>query len=253
MSDPAIVFEDVTYGYVAGEPTLQAASFSIEKGEFIGIIGPNGGGKTTLLRLAMGFIKPWTGKITIFGQEANKHPNGIAYVPQTLRFDKQFPITVLELVLAGRLSHLQWWGGFSKKDRQKAFDALDRVKLLEFAEKPFGCLSGGQMQRALIARALVSDPLILFLDEPTASVDSDSETEIQEILTILRSQLTIIMVTHDIHAVVQKVDRLLYVQRKVAAMSSEQVCEHFALGLYHFPLVETKKGHLASFAKTLFH
>src|SRR5437868_14861374 len=118
--EKAISCKQVSFGYNKKEPILLNVSFDVNDGEFIGIIGPNGGGKTTLLKLLMGFLEPWEGEISIYGNSTLKHPNGIAYVPQTLRFDKQFPITVKELVLGGRLSKLPWWGLFSKEDEKQA-------------------------------------------------------------------------------------------------------------------------------------
>ena len=242
----AIQVSNLSFGYRKDEYTIQDATFAVQEGEFIGIIGPNGGGKTTLLKLLLGFLDPWAGSISIFGKSPKKHPNGIAYVPQQLRFDREFPITLLELVLGGRLSNLSLFGRFSKEDHEEAVKALEKVKLLHCIKKPFGELSGGQMQRALIARALAMNPKILLLDEPTASVDSKAEAEIYELLKELRHELTIMMVTHDIRAVINDVDRVISVQRHIEAMSSTTLCEHFALGLYHFPLIETGRGHLPS-------
>lgn len=241
---PAISMRHVFFGYNKQEPIIVDANIEVQKGEFIGIIGPNGGGKTTLLKLLMGFLEPWKGEISLFGKSPKNYPNGIAYVPQVLRFDKQFPITVMELVLGGRLSNLPWWGVFSKNDRAQAMSALEKVKLEDIASRPFGTLSGGQAQRALIARALASDPQILLLDEPTANVDVQAEAEIYDLLLELRKHLTILMVTHDIRAVIQQVERVLCVQRQVDSITPSGLCEHFALGLYHFPLIQTTESHL---------
>lgn len=243
MSAPVISVQNVSFGYTKEEPVLQNVSFTVAKGECIGLIGPNGGGKTTLLRLIMGFLTPTHGRISLFGKSPKRHPNGIGYVPQSLRFDKYFPITVRELVLGGRLSQLPWWGRFSRKDTEHAEHALHKVGLEKLADRPFGTLSGGQMQRALIARALAQEPKILLLDEPTASVDIQAEADIYSILDAIRSQLTILMVTHDIRAVIQHVQRVFCVQGKLAALNPKEVCEHFALGLYHFPLMNTPEEH----------
>jgi len=242
----AISMKGVYFGYTNTERVIENASITVHEGEFIGIIGPNGGGKTTLLKLLMGFLEPTKGSISIFGKSPKSYPNGIAYVPQNLRFDKLFPITVMELVLGGRLATLPWWGLFSKSDREKAEEALDKVKLSEFAHKPFGELSGGQAQRALIARSLASEPRILLLDEPTANVDVQAEAAIHELLLELRKHLTILMVTHDIRAVIRQVERVLCVQGQIDAVSPGELCEHFALGLYHFPLIQTPETHLKS-------
>lgn len=248
MKDPdsktAVVVDDVTFGYSKGDVIVQKASFSIQEGEFIGVIGPNGGGKTTLLKLIAGFLKPWKGDIFIFGKAPTIYPNGIAYVPQTLRLDKQFPITVLELVLGGKLTSLPWWGKFSQEDKQEAMKALELVHLTKYANEPFGSLSGGQAQRALIARALIQKPKILLLDEPTASVDAQAEADILDILKELSNRLTIIMVSHNVAAIIHKVKRVLCVQHVVDIIEPSELCEHFALGLYHYPLIQTTETHL---------
>lgn len=252
---PVISLKNVSFGYTPGQPVLQDVNLEVTEGEFIGIIGPNGGGKTTLLKLLLGFISPWKGTISILGKSTTCYPNGIAYVPQVLHYDKQFPITVIDLVLAGRLSTLAWWGTFTKEDREKALFALEQVDLIEYKDRPFGTLSGGQAQRALIARALAQEPKILLLDESMACVDMQAEAEIYDVLNKIRSSLTILMVTHDIRAIIQHVKRVLCVQGKVISLGPSDVCEHFALGLYHFPLILTPEQHLkpvSSFAKTGF-
>ena len=231
---------DVQHLYFDYGPTevLKDASFEISKGEFLGVIGPNGGGKTTLLRLLMGFLSPTKGTVLIDGADPQVKRDKIAYVPQNLRFDKQFPISVNELVLSGRLSTLPWHGRYSKQQREIAQHALELVKIEDLGSRPFGELSGGQMQRALIARALASEPEILFLDEPTASVDARTEEEIYLLLKSLTPTITIVMVTHDLKAAIELVDRVLCVQRTVVSLEPQQVCEHFALGLYHPPMIQ---------------
>lgn len=245
----AVSVKEVSFGYTKDEPVLTKVSFEIEEGEFVGLIGPNGGGKTTLLKLLMGFLEPWQGTISIFDKPATTYPNGIGYVPQVLHFDRYFPISVYDLVLEGRLSKLSWTGRYSKEDKEAALAALEEVNLGDFKDKSFGTLSGGQAQRVLIARALASDPKVLLLDEPMAAVDAKAEADIYEVLHKVRSQRTILMVTHDIQAVIQQVKRVLCVQGSVMSLAPSQVCEHFALGLYHFPLILTPDQH---FAKTKF-
>lgn len=215
---------------------LKHVSFHVDSGEFIGIIGPNGGGKTTLLKLLMGFLKPTLGKLEIFGLPPSASWQRVAYVPQGLHFDRQFPISVEELVLSGRLSRLPWYGIYSDRDRKAVRDALELVGLNDFRHCSFGSLSGGQAQRALIARALVAEPQLLLLDEPTASVDSQAQALIYSILKRLRGTMTILMVTHDLKAAIEVVERVLCVQGGVLSLLPSEVCEHFALGLYHAPL-----------------
>ncbi len=237
MKESVVNFEHVSFAYQDAF-VLKDVSFEVKNGEFIGIIGPNGGGKTTLLKLMMGFLKPNAGKIKIFGKCPQNSLELIAYVPQTVRFDRQFPISVMELVLSGRLSKLAWHGQYSKIDKEKALHALEKVGLVDLQYNAFGTLSGGQAQRVLIARALVSEPKLLLLDEPTASVDVQAEEDIYRILESLKGQMTMMMVTHDLGTVVSKVDRVILIQGNALTLNPEEVCEHFAIGLYHAPLIK---------------
>lgn len=207
--------------------------FIIEHGEFVAIIGPNGGGKTTLLRLLLGFLQPRSGEIQLLADGENR-PSvaSIAYVPQQLKLDRAFPISVEEVVLTGLLSKLPWYGSFSKIQKQAAYSALELVGMQSLQKASFGKLSGGQAQRVLVARALVSQPKLLLLDEPTASIDPEAQKEIYQLLTHLKGLMTIVMVTHDVKMVRNQVDRLFCVQQNVTELKPEQVCNHLAFGLY---------------------
>jgi zinc transport system ATP-binding protein len=236
---PVIELENVSFAY-PGNLVLRDVSFQVYPGEFIGMIGPNGGGKTTLLKLILGFLKPLKGTVKVFGEVAGSSPtlNRLAYVPQAIRFDRDFPISVEEVVLSGLISHLPWHGRFHTADRIAAQEALEKIGLPHLAKASFGTLSGGQAQRVLIARALVSNPQLLLLDEPTASVDSQAEADIYALLNWLKGQMTILMVTHDLRAAIEQVGRILCVQGSVLSLKPEEVCKHFAFGLYHMPLIQ---------------
>ena len=170
---------------------LKNISFEIKKGDFIGIIGPNG--KTTLLKVMVGLIKPNTGHI-----HTPEHTR-IGYVPQVSSFEDAFPITVLDAILMGHIKFpLKAFFKASEEDKQKAYSLIDRLGLTEVKLNNVSDLSGGQLQKVLIARALMSDPTLLILDEPTASLDANSKTEIYEILKKLNTDISIVMVTHDI-------------------------------------------------------
>ena len=232
--DEAIGWKDVAFSY-DGEPVLRPSSFSIQKHTMTGIMGPNGGGKTTLLKLLMGFLDPSAGQIQIF----NRSPAGcyprISYVPQFLKADREFPISVEELVLLGCLA---------KPEHRKNLDHwLDKLGLTAHRKKRFGALSGGLAQRSLIARALISEPDLLLLDEPTAKIDPPSSAAILHLLESLKKTKTILLVTHDIKTIVEKVDRILCVQGVVQSYLPGEVCEHFAMGLYHTPLLSLPKNH----------
>ncbi|MCE5316233.1 MAG: metal ABC transporter ATP-binding protein [Parachlamydia sp.] len=232
----AIVSFDHVYFSYQDTSVLTDVSFKVTPGEFLGIIGPNGGGKTTLLKLILGFLKPKSGAISVLDAPPGTASTRIAYVSQGLNYDRQFPISVKELVLSGRLSSLPWYGAYAPEDLQAAQNALEKVGMQDFSNHPFGKLSGGQAQRALIARALVTEPDLLLLDEPTASVDTQAEGAIYDILKSLRKTMTILMVTHDLRAAIDIVDRVLCVQGGLTSLLPQEVCEHFALGLYHTPL-----------------
>lgn len=240
--EPVVLVEDLSFAY-QDFPVLKNVTFHVNSGEFIGVIGPNGGGKTTLLKLIMGFLQPTSGTIKVFGKPPSFVLGHMAYVPQTNRFDKQFPISVMEVVLMGRLSQLSWYGKYSKEDHRAAVEALKKVGLLEFKDRSFGTLSGGQAQRVLIARALASNPSLLILDEPTASVDVKVQGEIYALLKHLSKDMTIIMVTHDLGIAIELVQKVFCVQQHVITLKPEEVCEHFALGLYHSPLISTIGPH----------
>lgn len=243
---PILEMDHVSFAYDRN-PILTDVNLAIYPGEFVGLIGPNGGGKTTLLKLILGFNRPAKGTIRVLehSPRSTSVHHCMAYVPQSLRYDREFPISSLEVVLSGLLSQLPWYGKFKSKELKLAHEALEQVGMEEYCHHPFGQLSGGQAQRVLIARALVAKPCLLLLDEPTASVDSKAEADIHAILNRLKGQMTIIMVTHDLSAAASLVDRLFCVQGKVFELDPKEICEHYALGLYHDPLIQInrlKKG-----------
>lgn len=232
----ALDIEHLFFSY-QGTPVLKDVTFSIQEGQCIGIIGPNGGGKTTLLSLLMGFLTPQKGSIRILGFSPKQARRFIGYVPQNFRFDPQFPISNLEVVLTGCLHKLQWHGHYQKEDTRAALEALDKVGMLPFKNARFSELSGGQAQRVLLARALVSEPKILLLDEPTASIDPVAQKEIYSLLNALKGKMTLLMVTHDLKTAIDYVERVFCLQVELSVFSKAEICRHFALGLYHPPIV----------------
>ncbi len=221
-------------------PIFNGIDVQVPKGQFVGIIGPNGGGKTTLLKLILGTLEPDQGSVSLFGLSEYRPEGRLAYVPQTTHFDTRFPISVMELVLMGRFAHLSFWGRYSKEDKEKAQAALRAVGLQDKGHMPLSALSGGQVGRALIARALSSDPELLILDEPTANVDPEAAKEIYEIIGSLKGKTTVLMVTHELETIIDKVDRVLCVQNGVTWLAPKDVCAHFAMGLYHPKLMDGK-------------
>ena len=222
-----IDISNLNFSY-ASQNVLQNISLTIYENDFIGIIGPNGGGKTTFLKLLLNFLKPSSGWVKISSTISR-----LSYVPQNNKYDPNFPISALEVTLSGLLHKLSWSGRFQKHEYQAAHKALDQVGLADLANRPYGELSGGQAKRVLIARALIDCPKILILDEPTAGVDKSAETEIYQLLTDLKGKMTILMVTHDLFAATKLVDKLLCIQKTASFIDKKNVCNHFALGLYH--------------------
>jgi zinc transport system ATP-binding protein len=242
MTQKALSITDVYFRY-GTLSALESVNVEIESGEFVGIFGPNGGGKTTFLKLVLGLLLPQKGKVHLLGQLPEQARHLIGYVPQSNRLDRDFPIDVLEMVMMGALNKLNWLGRYPPEVKHQALQAIDKVGLRHKARSSFGTLSGGEAQRALIARAILDEPRMLILDEPTANIDSEGEQQIHELLLQLNKSMTILMVTHDLQTILDKAGRLLCVQRKVTSLQAKEVCEHFALGLYHAPL--TTKRHFS--------
>ncbi|MEE9903856.1 metal ABC transporter ATP-binding protein [Chlorobium sp.] len=194
---------------LGGVAVLRDLSFSVDEGDFLAVVGPNGGGKTTLLRVLLGLQKPSSGSVSVFGAEPGNTPGRTGYVPQRLFFDRDFPLSVMDAVLMGRIALKTPFQRYSKADREAAAEALRTVGLSSLANRRIGALSGGELQRTLIARALAGEPELLLLDEPTASVDPEMKTTIYDLLDRLRKSMTILLVTHDTGTVSRFVSRVL--------------------------------------------
>lgn len=227
-----LTLHDLSFSYET-TPILEEVSFSVREKTFVALFGPNGGGKSTLLQLIMGFLKPTRGRIELFGKTAKEGRHLIGWVPQHFRFDAHFPISVREVVLQGCLTARR--GRSSPEEEAIVVEQVERVGLRPLLRAPFAALSGGQQQRILIARALAAHPKLLLLDEPTASIDPQAEQAIYALLEGLRTQMTIVMVTHKLTQILPSVDQLFCVERRVTPLAKERVCDHFALGLYHTP------------------
>jgi zinc transport system ATP-binding protein len=208
-----IILKDVSFSY-NGELVLDNVNLEIPHGDFATIVGPNGGGKTTLLKLFLGLLPPDKGEILVFGNSPEVSRLRIGYMPQYAHLDFHFPVTVMDVVLMGcRLSG--WFGRYSKKDIEKAQYSLAEVRLADYAGRCFSDLSGGQRQRVLIARALSCSPELLLLDEPTSNIDPQMGEALIEILQKLNRNMTILLVTHDVGFVSQIVKSVICVNRQV--------------------------------------
>ncbi len=200
MDTPAIEIKDLWFAY-GGIPVLKEVSFTLEQGDFMAILGPNGGGKTTLLKLMLGILEPKRGEIRILGKKPHNARERLGYVPQSTDINLTFPISVFELALMGRLSRSRFGRRYSYEDKEKVASLLKKVGMWEYRFRPVGSLSGGQRQRIFIARALAVEPEILFLDEPTASVDREFEIGLYDLLKELNENVTIVVITHDVGVV----------------------------------------------------
>ena len=193
----AIEFDSVGFAY--GEQTvLEDVSLHVPRGEFLALIGPNGGGKSTVVKLALGLLEPSQGRVSVLGRPPGQAASRVGYVPQFSRFARDFPISVRETVLHGRLGRRAWWRPLNRQDRRAADEALSQTDALDLATRPIASLSGGQLQRVLLARALATEPQILLLDEPTAHVDTQSERNLFDRLAALGQRMTIVVVSHDV-------------------------------------------------------
>ncbi len=195
--EPVLSFRNVSFGY-GDVPALTAIDLAIKHREFVGLVGPNGGGKSTLVKLALGLMPPDEGEVLLFGAPPQEGRTDVGYVPQQFQFRRDFPITALETVLMGRLGHGGFFGRYRNVDKEEALVGLDRAGVADLARRPLASLSGGQLQRVLIARALTTRPKMMILDEPTANVDTQAEQSLFDLLRQLNDELTIVVVSHDI-------------------------------------------------------
>jgi zinc transport system ATP-binding protein len=232
---PAIKLTDVWVDY-DGIPALEAIDFEIPQLDFLGIIGPNGGGKTTLLKSLIGLIRPARGKIAIFGSSPSKAYSLIGYVPQVSTFDRLYPINVWDVVMMGRLSTSKMFRPYNKDDREQTAEALERAGMFDYKSRQIGKLSGGQVQRILIARALAARPRILLLDEPTSSVDTEAEKGLYELLHELNAEQTIVIVSHDIGVISSHVKSIACLNRKLYHHGSKDLTPEVIEAVYGCPV-----------------
>lgn len=225
-----IELKNINAGY-EHQTVLHHVNLSICENDFIGIIGPNGGGKTTLLKVILGLIKPYSGEVIYHVSKQNL----FGYLPQNNQFDKRFPIHVTEVVLSGLMSEKGLYKSYTRTDRHKAYELLEKYGMGEYKKSPIGDLSGGQMQRVFLCRAIISSPKILILDEPTTYVDSNFEKEFYTILQELSKSLSIVMVSHDLGTICSYVKTIACVNRELHYHQSNLISPE-QLQSYHCPI-----------------
>ncbi len=240
MSAPPVLLRDVSFRYGAA-PVLESVDLRLDEGDFLGIIGPNAGGKTTLLKIILGLLAPDRGSVEIFGRPPAESRGVIGYVPQYARFDASFPIDVLDTVRMGRLGVRR--RERSRESRAAARAALDRVDLSGMADEQIGELSGGQLQRVLIARALASEPRILLLDEPTASVDTRIGRSVYELLERLSERMTIVLASHDIGVISRHVKTIACLNVRLHYHQSRELTPEMVEAAYGCPVDLVAHGH----------
>ncbi len=218
MTEPLIQLHKVCAGY-GSEPVLSDADLTVYDNDYLGIIGPNGGGKSTLIKTVLGLIKPYSGKIVL------KKKIRFGYMPQLTLSDIRFPITVSDVVLSGLMHRKKLLRGFSSEHRKKVMMLLEKFSLSDFQKTPYGELSGGQIQRVMLARAIISDPDVLILDEPSAFTDESFSKNIWDILKDFNRTGTVITVSHDTGVISSNVKNVACVNRTVHYHAGNEITE----------------------------
>jgi zinc transport system ATP-binding protein len=235
MNKPVIELRNVNFSY-NHHNILNDVNMKVYANDFIAVIGPNGGGKTTLLKLMLGLLPVSHGSIMIMGQGPKKVSYKIGYVPQNVNANKNFPISVMDVVLMGCLTSDRIWSHPTRRDRISAKEALDKMEMLKYHKRRIGELSGGQRQRVFIARALAGKPEFLFLDEPTASVDTHGQTELYTLLKELNTHVTILVVSHDLMVVSRYVKTIICVNQCVHQHDAAEMTQEMLDMAYQCPV-----------------
>lgn len=238
LEEPYIELDNVSFSY-DDVPVIENLTFTVRKGEYLGIIGPNGGGKTTLIKVILGLLHQTEGRVVLFGKDRHdfKEKHRIGYVPQRVtQADKEFPATVFEVVKTGRIARLGFFKRFTKKDIDAVERAMDISGIARYRDTLVGNLSGGERQRVFIARALASEPDVLILDEPTVGVDIGAQKTFYDFLAKLNSDqhLTIIFISHDVDAVSQETKTVLCLNHNLVChgLPHDLLNEHVLERLY---------------------
>jgi len=225
MSQPIITIKNLSFAYQGENNVLENVNLEVFSDDFLGIIGPNGGGKTTLLKIILGLLKPDKGDILVFDKKPKEARDLIGYVPQFLEIDLDCPVSVLDIVLMGILNRKKIFQKYNNEDLKLAKEALNFVDLWDLKDKQIGELSGGQRQRVYIARALIRKPKLLILDEPTTSIDEKSEKDFWELLKEINKNTAIIIVSHDIGVIFKNVNKIACLNKQLYCHGADEITQ----------------------------
>lgn len=232
MNDTVIAMQGVSFAYDGGGRILDGVDLSVQRGDYLAVLGPNGGGKSTLLKLLLGALTPVSGTVRVLGERPGRVVSRIGYMPQLNEAARDFPINVERVALMGLIGQTGRGWFFSREEKRRAHEALDRVGMLEYRTRRIDRLSGGQRQRVYIARALVSDPELLLLDEPTASVDAAGRSGLLELLSELNADMTIIHVSHDLSIVAAGAHTVACVNRTLHFHDRPEITRDMLMMMY---------------------
>lgn len=240
--EPIIKLTDVYAGYTSNKAVLKGVNLEVYPHDFIGIIGPNGGGKSTLLKVILGLIQPFSGSIT-FHTDQNYAPANLGYLPQINGSDKSFPIKVIDVVLSGLMGKKGLIKRYTRIEKEEALELLNFVKLTKYANSAIGQLSGGQMQRVYLCRAIINNPEVLILDEPNNFVDKQFEAELYDLLQELNKKMAILLVSHDVGTISSFIKTIACVNESLHYHKTNKISEEI-LKTYHCPIELITHGHV---------
>lgn len=223
MTNKILELKNITVGYESNKPILNEVNLDVYQNDFLGIIGPNGGGKTTLLKTMLGLINPSKGDILFYKKDQQVNRLNIGYLPQINQIDKKFPISVFDVILSGLTAKRKFFTYFTKEQKEQAKEVAHRMGLDGLIDRPIGNLSGGQLQRTLLGRAIVDNPDLLILDEPNSYVDKRFETNFYKILEEVNLKTAIIIVSHDVGTVISLVKNIACVNEGLHYHSGSNV------------------------------
>lgn len=227
-----IDISNLTVGYENKPEVLKDVSFTIYSDDYLGIIGPNGGGKTSLLKVILGLLNPKKGSITYYDNGVKTNSLNIGYLPQINRIDKKFPISVSQVILSGLTPRDRFFKRYNAQDREKVNEVAQRLGIEELLPRAIGELSGGQLQRVLLGRAIIDNPKLIILDEPSTYVDKLFETNFYKLLGDINKEIAIVLVSHDVGTIISHVKNIACVNKGMHYHAGTDISQEWLLGAY---------------------